>query len=89
MTQKCTTGNYLIGIQKYSESKSQFSENTSHNWKNDLNDNKNGFLFLLSTVKPDDVTGVVSFLVGPDAKFITGQTIAIDGGWSIQWIISI
>jgi len=33
---------------------------------------------------PDDVTGVVSFLVGPDSKFITGQTIAIDGGYTIQ-----
>ena len=32
----------------------------------------------------DDVTGVVSFLAGPDAKYITGQTIAIDGGYSIQ-----
>merc|ERR1712130_99282 len=31
-----------------------------------------------------DVTGVVSFLCGPDAKFINGQTIAIDGGYSIQ-----
>lgn len=34
--------------------------------------------------KESDVTGVVSFLVGPDAKFINGQTIAIDGGYSIH-----
>lgn len=31
-----------------------------------------------------DVTGVVSFLVGPDSKFINGQTINIDGGYSIK-----
>jgi NAD(P)-dependent dehydrogenase (short-subunit alcohol dehydrogenase family) len=35
-------------------------------------------------VQISDVTGVISFLVGPDAKFITGQTIVIDGGYSIQ-----
>ena len=31
-----------------------------------------------------DVTGVVSFLAGPDARFVNGQSIAIDGGYSIQ-----
>ena len=31
-----------------------------------------------------DVTGVVSFLVGPDAKYINGQTISIDGGYTVQ-----
>jgi len=31
-----------------------------------------------------DISGVVSFLVGPDARFINGQTIPIDGGYSIQ-----
>jgi 3-oxoacyl-[acyl-carrier protein] reductase len=30
--------------------------------------------------KTDDVTGVVSFLVSEKARFITGQTIVIDGG---------
>lgn len=28
----------------------------------------------------DDVAGVVSFLVGPDATYVTGQTIGVDGG---------
>ena len=31
-----------------------------------------------------DVSGVISFLVGPDAKYINGQTIAVDGGFTIQ-----
>lgn len=29
----------------------------------------------------EDFAGLVSFLLGPDAGFITGQTIRVDGGW--------
>jgi 3-oxoacyl-[acyl-carrier protein] reductase len=29
---------------------------------------------------PDDVAGVIAFLVGPDAAYVTGQTIYVDGG---------
>jgi meso-butanediol dehydrogenase/(S,S)-butanediol dehydrogenase/diacetyl reductase len=28
----------------------------------------------------DDVTGVVAFLASPDAGYITGQSIVVDGG---------
>ena len=31
-----------------------------------------------------DISGVVSFLIGPDARFINGQTIPIDGGYTIK-----
>jgi enoyl-[acyl-carrier protein] reductase III len=34
-------------------------------------------------VMPDDVAGVVSFLCSPDAEMIRGQTVVIDGGWSL------
>ena len=34
-------------------------------------------------VTPDDVAGVVSFLCAPDAEMIRGQTVVIDGGWSL------
>ena len=34
-------------------------------------------------VTPEDVAGVVSFLCSPDAEMIRGQTIVIDGGWSL------
>jgi NAD(P)-dependent dehydrogenase (short-subunit alcohol dehydrogenase family) len=29
-----------------------------------------------------DVVGIVSFLAGDGAAFITGQTICVDGGWT-------
>jgi NAD(P)-dependent dehydrogenase (short-subunit alcohol dehydrogenase family) len=29
---------------------------------------------------PDDVVGAVAFLAGPDSRFITGQTVVVDGG---------
>jgi len=31
---------------------------------------------------PVDVAGAVSFLAGPDARFINGATICVDGGWT-------
>jgi NAD(P)-dependent dehydrogenase (short-subunit alcohol dehydrogenase family) len=31
--------------------------------------------------RAEEVASVLSFLCGPDASFITGQTIAVDGGW--------
>ncbi|MBM7515608.1 SDR family NAD(P)-dependent oxidoreductase [Nocardioides nitrophenolicus] len=30
--------------------------------------------------RPDDVVGVALFLAGPDAGFVTGQTVVVDGG---------
>jgi enoyl-[acyl-carrier protein] reductase III len=34
-------------------------------------------------VSPDDVAGVVAFLCSPDAAMIRGQTVVVDGGWSL------
>jgi len=34
-------------------------------------------------VSVDDVAGVVTFLCSPDAEMIRGQTIVVDGGWSL------
>jgi len=30
--------------------------------------------------EPEDVAGVARFLVGPEARYITGQVLAVDGG---------
>lgn len=31
--------------------------------------------------KPEDIAAAVAFLVGPDASFITGAELTVDGGW--------
>jgi enoyl-[acyl-carrier protein] reductase III len=35
-------------------------------------------------VAPDDIAGTVAFLCGPDADMIRGQTIVVDGGFSLR-----
>jgi 3-oxoacyl-[acyl-carrier protein] reductase len=30
---------------------------------------------------PEDVAGVICFLLSEDAAFVAGQVIAVDGGW--------
>ena len=32
---------------------------------------------------PDDVAGAVAFLAAPASNYVTGQTIVVDGGWSV------
>lgn len=39
-----------------------------------------GTIPLGRTVEPNDIANMVSFLAGPKADFITGQTYAVDGG---------
>lgn len=39
---------------------------------------------LKRTQQPDDLDGVVAFLLSDDSKFITGQTLAVDGGFSLH-----
>ncbi|MGB3556335.1 MAG: SDR family oxidoreductase [Jannaschia sp.] len=34
--------------------------------------------------EPDDIAGAAVFLAGPSATWLTGQTLIIDGGWSVR-----
>ena len=34
-------------------------------------------------VEPDDIAGAVAFLCSPDADMVRGQTIVVDGGFSL------
>jgi len=34
--------------------------------------------------KPKDIASAVKFLVSSDADYITGQTLVVDGGWTLQ-----
>jgi NAD(P)-dependent dehydrogenase (short-subunit alcohol dehydrogenase family) len=39
---------------------------------------------LKRTQQPDDIDGVVAFLMSDDSRFITAQTLAVDGGFSMH-----
>ena len=40
---------------------------------------------LQQPLKPsEELAAVVSWLLGPDSSFVTGQTINVDGGWVME-----
>tara|TARA_B100001057_G_scaffold184276_1_gene184991 strand:+ start:3885 stop:4619 length:735 start_codon:yes stop_codon:yes gene_type:complete len=39
---------------------------------------------LMRMANPDDISPIVSFLMSNDSKYITGQNIVVDGGWTCK-----
>jgi enoyl-[acyl-carrier protein] reductase III len=35
-------------------------------------------------VRPEDIAAAVAFLCSPEAEMIRGQTLIVDGGWSLR-----
>jgi 3-hydroxybutyrate dehydrogenase len=35
-------------------------------------------------IEPEEVAAAVAYLCSPDASFITGASLMIDGGWSVH-----
>jgi NAD(P)-dependent dehydrogenase (short-subunit alcohol dehydrogenase family) len=46
-------------------------------------ENYNNIVPLKRMADPDDITPMVAFLLSDNSKYITGQNIIIDGGWTI------
>lgn len=42
----------------------------------------NGLAALGRYGQPEDIAGAVAFLIGPDAGYVTGATLNVDGGQS-------
>jgi len=38
--------------------------------------------------RPEEIARVVRFLAGEDAAYMTGQTVVVDGGWTVQGVSS-
>jgi NAD(P)-dependent dehydrogenase (short-subunit alcohol dehydrogenase family) len=34
--------------------------------------------------QPEDIAGIVTFLASEQSSYITGQTIIVDGGWTLR-----
>ena len=63
-----TTTEIMEGVPRDSEVYASYIENTPMN----------------GVGEPEDVAALVKFLIGPESRWITGQTIAVDGGNSLR-----
>jgi len=58
---------------------------TKHSWsKLNLRRERDNRILLNRWGKPEDVANVALFLGSDLASYITGQSICVDGGWSIK-----
>ena len=46
-------------------------------------DKYNNSCFTKGMLEPEDITGAVAFLLSSDSRYINGQNIIVDDGWSL------
>jgi NAD(P)-dependent dehydrogenase (short-subunit alcohol dehydrogenase family) len=56
------------------------------NWYTSHPEVANGYapLMPLEALVPSDISDAVAFLVSDEAKWITGTTLVVDGGWMVR-----
>ncbi len=59
-----------------------WGKSTSEYW----NDRATGQALMNRWGRPSDVAAAVAYLTGPEAGFITGQTINVNGGWNRKFV---
>ncbi|MEJ8566245.1 SDR family NAD(P)-dependent oxidoreductase [Elongatibacter sediminis] len=50
----------------------------------EIRDMTRGYGLLGRIAEPPEIAAAIAFLAGPDASFVTGQVLAVDGGYSVK-----
>jgi 3-oxoacyl-[acyl-carrier protein] reductase len=61
------------------------TEKNLNRWREDIKKEFEGKILLNRLGKPEEVASTVLFLASEEASFITGQTLVVDGGYTISY----